>query len=107
LRLLAKSPAFDLILTKFRKITLVGTISPLVSRRRRLRLTCQAKIRVETEEGPLFTVSSALFKLKPLLRAYELLIVHGRGALGGDENHEHWWMYYEQGSRRSCIRGRF
>jgi hypothetical protein len=72
-----------------------------------VRLTFAAKIPVETEEGLLFTVSSTLFKLKPLLPAYELLIVHEGGTLGVDENQGHWWLYYEQGSRWSCIGDRF
>jgi hypothetical protein len=63
------------------------------------------QIPVETEEGQLFTVSSALFKLKLLLAAYELLIVHEPEARRVDETPEHWRLYYEQSSRWSCIRG--
>jgi hypothetical protein len=50
---------------------------------------CAAQISVETEEGRHFTVSLALFKLKLLPPAYELLIVHERGAPSGDENPQH------------------
>jgi hypothetical protein len=53
------------------------------------------KIFDEREQGQLFTVSSALFKGKPLLPAYELLIVHERGTPSDDEDPEHWWLLYE------------
>jgi len=60
----------------------------------------------ETEGRQISTVSLALFKLKLLLPAYELLVVHDPGRVASSGNPEHWWLYYEQGSRWSCTVGR-
>jgi hypothetical protein len=69
-------------------------------------LTGAARIAVETEEGQISTVSLALFKLKLLPLAYELLVVHDPGRVTSIENPEDWWRYYEQGARWSCTVGR-
>jgi hypothetical protein len=92
---LGETRAYDLMLTQFGKTTLVVATLPPVGQRRRIRLTCGSQNPVEREEGPFFTVSSAFFKLKPLLPAYKFLILHMRGMPKGDESLEHWRLYYE------------
>ena len=65
----------------------MGVAPPPVGERWLVRLTGATRIAVETEEGLDFTVSSALFKLKLLLSAYELLVVHEPGRIASMRTH--------------------
>jgi hypothetical protein len=91
---LGETRAYDLMLTQFGKTTLVVATRAPVGQRRWIRLTCGSQNPVE-REGSFFTVSSAFFKLMPLLPAHKFLIVHMRGMPKGDESLEHWRLYYE------------